>query len=194
MEIKAENLAIGYSEPIIENINFVFTRPSLIQVLGPNGAGKTTFLKTLIGLLRPLRGRVLIANEDVSGKPEKAGKYVGYVPQIFAPTHSPFPVTAWEFVEAGLMLYSRWPRIIASKDIRNRVKEVLELVDLPKSVWNKSIWKLSGGQRQRVLIARALINDPPILILDEPLAPVDPAGKALLAELIGKLGKEKLII
>ncbi len=193
--IKIVGLTVGYGEEVIlENVNLEFRGPGLVQILGPNGAGKTTLLRTILGLIKPLKGRIYINGIDVTGSPGKAGSNIGYVPQLFITGHNPYPVTAWEFVESSLLLHKRWPRLFITLEDRHRIEYILGRVGLPGEAWHKSLWNLSGGQRQRVLIARALIHDPGILVMDEPLSAVDPAGRAELARLIGELAKEKLVV
>ncbi len=191
-----EKLTVGYNGyPVIKDIDFSIKGPALLQILGPNGAGKTTLLKAVLGLLKPLYGRVIVNGSDVTGKPWRAGKYFGYVPQLFTTSTTMYPVTAWELVENTYMLYrKRWPRLFPEKNVRRRVAEVLRAVGLPRDAWYRSFWRLSGGQRQRVLIACALVHDPPILLMDEPLSAVDPAGKVEIARLIGCLKETKLVI
>lgn len=195
-EVKVVDLTVGYgAEIVLEDMNLEFKGHGIVQVLGPNGAGKTTLLKSILGLIKPIKGRIYINGVDVTGSPEKAGVHVGYVPQIFSPSTTTYPVTPWELVESSLLLYRKqWPRLLAGRYAKRRVEEVLRLVGLPEEVWDKSIWELSGGQRQRVLIARALVHDPPILVMDEPLVSVDPAGRVGIAVLIGLLSEKKLII
>ncbi len=193
--IRIVGLTVGYgNEIILENVDLEFRGPGLIQILGPNGAGKTTLLRTILGLIKPLKGKVYINDIDVTGSPGRAGSNIGYVPQLFITGHNPYPVTAWEFIESSLLLHRRWPRLFISLSDRGRIEYILKRVGLPREAWHKSLWNLSGGQRQRVLIARALIHDPRILVMDEPLSAVDPAGRAELAELIGLLAKEKLVV
>ncbi|RLF15147.1 MAG: metal ABC transporter ATP-binding protein [Thermoprotei archaeon] len=181
------------SEVILKDLTVEFKGPGLIQVLGPNGAGKTTLFRTILGLVRPVRGEVIIDGEDVTGNPLKAGALIGYVPQLAFNEREEYPVSAWEYVLMSRQLHKRWPRL-KSKDDVQIVKMTLEMVGLEREAWNKSLWELSGGQRQRVLIARALVHNPPILLMDEPLSSIDPIGKVELAELIGKIAKYRLVV
>lgn len=194
--ITLQHLTVGYGEEIVlRSMNLTLLGPGLIQVLGPNGAGKSTLLRTIAGLLRPIEGRVLISGVDVTGNPRKAGRYIGYVPQLSAEPGAKFPVTVWELVESSLTLYrKKWPRIAVKDHERRLVEETLKKVGLPPSLWHKNVWELSGGQRQRTLIARALVHDPPILVLDEPLAAVDPAGRSEIAKLIESVSRNKLVV
>jgi len=190
--LRVLDLTIGYAKPIVDGINAVFREKTLTQIIGANGSGKTTLIKTLVGILKPLKGSIFLYEEDVTGSPERIGRYVGYVPQIFTPSYFPYPVSVEELIESSYLLYRRkWPRTLSSSDVKKRVEEVLDLVELDKSVKNKSFWELSGGQRQRVLIARALIHEPKILILDEPFSSVDPAGRVSLASMMIKLLKSR---
>ena len=190
-----ENLTVrlGY-EVILSHLSLELKGPSLIQIIGPNGAGKTTLLRTILGLIRPVSGRVAVDGVDITARPDKVGCLIGYVPQLM-PFDKHFPLTAWEIVLNSLLLHRRrWPRIFARKEDIRDVRNVLRLVDLPEDRWHKCFFELSGGERQRVLLARALVYDPKILLLDEPLSAVDPLGKVELATIIGELAEKKLII
>ncbi len=193
--ISVEDLTIVLGgEEIFRNLSLTFEGPGLIQIIGPNGAGKTTLLRAILGLVKPVSGRVIVDGEDLTAKPEEVGKRVGYVPQI-APTDVKIPVTAREFVLNSLLLHTkRFPRVFVSGEDIRRVDDALRSVDLEEGRWDRRLFELSGGERQRVLLARALVYDPPILLLDEPLSAVDPLGKVELAEMIGGLAKEKLIL
>ncbi len=195
VHIEIDNITVrfGYEE-ILSNLTLKLKGPSLIQIIGPNGAGKTTLLKAILGLIKPVSGRIIINGIDITAKPDKVGNLVGYVPQLM-PLDSHIPVTAWELVLNSLLLHRRrFPRILAKKDETERVKKTLEIVDVPQDRWHKPFFELSGGERQRVLLARALVYDPQILLLDEPLSAVDPLGKVELAGIIGELAESKLIL
>ncbi len=193
IEIKDITVRFGYEE-ILSNLTLELKGPSLVQIIGPNGAGKTTLFKVILGLIKPVSGRITVNGIDITAKPDKVGNLVGYVPQLM-PLDSHIPITAWEIVLNSLLLHRRrFPRILAKKDEIEKVKRTLNLVDLPQDRWHKPFFELSGGERQRVLLARALVYDPQILLLDEPLSAVDPLGKVELAEIIGELAKSKLIL
>ncbi len=195
VEVRLEDVDAGYGgEVVLRGVNLVLRGPGLIQVLGPNGAGKTTLLRVMLGLLRPMRGRVLVNGVDVTGRPELAGRFAGYVPQL-EPGSRHFPLTAWEVVETEcLVRCRRWPRLIADAEARRSAEEALERVGLPREAWGRPLHRLSGGQRQRVLIARALVHRPRLLVMDEPLSAVDPAGKREIARLIESLAEESLVV
>ena len=193
--ISLENVTVSFGgEVVLHELNLRLDGPALIQVIGPNGAGKTTLLKVILGLIRPEHGIVRIDDKDLTAKPEDVGKIVGYVPQMI-PSNMGIPITAKEFVLNSLLLHTRrFPRVFIREEEVKKVEDVLKLVDLHEDRWDRRISDLSGGERQRVLLARALVYNPPILLLDEPLSAVDPIGKVELAKLIGRLAKEKLIV
>ncbi len=162
-------------------------------MIGPNGAGKTTLLRVILGLVKPRRGRVVVNGVDVTGRPQQAGRMIGYVPQLTM-LDQHYPLNVLEFVELELLLrHRRWPRL-SNKETREKAARVLRVVGLDESVWSKRLVELSGGQLQRSMIARALVHDPPILVLDEPLSSVDPVGKHEISRLIARLAEKKLVI
>ncbi|RLF25102.1 MAG: metal ABC transporter ATP-binding protein [Thermoprotei archaeon] len=193
--ITLENVTVGYGrEIVLKDLTVTFQGPGLVQVIGPNGAGKTTLLRTILGLIKPIKGRILINGIDVTGKPSKAGPLIGYVPQIMVVKGEEYPVSAWEYVAMSLLLHKKkWPRIGSGESVK-AVRFILRIVGVPEELWHKPMWELSGGQRQRVLLARALVYNPPIILMDEPLSNVDPAGRAELAKLIGELSHQRLIL
>jgi len=189
-----EELTVGYEKPVISRINAVFRSPAFVQVMGPNGAGKTTLLRTIIGTLKPLKGRVYIDGDDVTGSPEKAGKYISYVPQIATYVlGNVFPVTVWEFVEFEAEAYAK--RIgLRRDDVVKLVEKALEEVAIPRDLWGRGVDKLSGGQRQRLLIARALMKRTPVVVMDEPLSAIDAEGREIIAGIAARLKEEGRIV
>ncbi len=196
MRLSVNNVVVRFGkETILSGINLDFEGPGLVQILGPNGAGKTTLLRTILGLVKPVKGRVFVDGIDVTGKPEKAGAHIGYVPQALREEgiHR-YPVSAWELVETEVMLRRKMIGLRISSEIRSSVIRALKLAGVNESLWDKSLWELSGGERQRVMIARALVHDPAIVLMDEPLSPIDPPGRVMLAETIACLSQKKLVV
>lgn len=155
---------------ILRDINVQINAGEYIGVFGPNGGGKTTFLHLLLGLLQPTLGKISIV-------PGSLRKQIGFVPQRF-PFDIKFPISVLDVVLMGALSKITWlgqPR----KQDRIRAKELLELLGL-LPFHQRPFGSLSGGQIQRVLIARALLGDPKILLLDEPTANVDlPSGDTI---------------
>jgi len=186
------NVVIGYDKPLSQELNLQINR-GLVLVLGPNGCGKTTLLRTIAGLVRPLKGSIKIMGEDVTGNPKKAGRYVGYMPQLsYFKTF--FNVTVLEYVESGLILKAGGFSIRSPETVKKLVHDILEAVGVPQEYWDRSLWKLSGGMKQRVLLARAIIGNPIVLLLDEPLSAIDPSGREPLANLIMKFAEDRVVI
>lgn len=194
--LNVRSLTIGYERPLVHDINIVIRAPHTLLIVGPNGVGKTTFLKTLTGLIKPHTGRVYVNEIDVTGNSELAGMFMDYVPQLFSSTVSVnFPISVWEFIEFSLVLHSRKRKTgIGKNEMRKIIREVLSIVGIDSSLWHRSVWKLSGGGRQRLLIARALANNQPIILLDEPLSSIDPEGKVEIVNIISSLRKDKILM
>jgi zinc/manganese transport system ATP-binding protein len=172
---------------VLRDITATFEGPGLYQVIGPNGSGKTTLLLTILGVLKPVKGKVIVETGAYTNAPR-----MSYMPQ----THSlprDAPITVYEFVENYYILSRSKFRL---RDVvgRERVEKVLELVGIPKSLWYEKLSRLSGGMAQRAVLARALVLDAPIVLLDEPFANIDPEGKVELAEVLGSMSKSKLLI
>ena len=185
--IKLDRVRAGYGRiEVLKGDTLSLNGPGLILVLGPNGAGKTTLLKVVAGLLKPWSGRVLIMGVDVTGSPSKASRYVLYVPQL-RPSPPSYPVTPLEYVECVL-------KAMGVDRARDRAIEALELVGLDRECWNRDVRKLSGGEMQRVFLAPTLVVKKSILLLDEPLASVDPKWKGDLVKVIASRARESLVI
>ncbi|NLM18021.1 MAG: ABC transporter ATP-binding protein [Candidatus Riflebacteria bacterium] len=181
-------VTFGYrpNETVLEDISFVAGTGTFTAVVGPNGGGKTTLIKLLLGLEKPLKGEITVLGTD----PEKARKYLSYVPQ-FAKFDPAFPVSVMEVTLMGFLdrdfFFGRY-----SKAQREKALETLDLVGL-RGKGETSFSELSGGQRQRVLIARALVSEPKLLLMDEPDASIDPLGTEELHDFIAGL-KEKMTV
>ncbi|MCM8749617.1 metal ABC transporter ATP-binding protein [Thermomicrobiaceae bacterium CFH 74404] len=181
--IVVDRLTTGYHrQPVLEEISFAVPRGALVGVIGPNGGGKSTLFRAIIGLLKPWRGNVLIG-----GVPARPNPDMTYVPQTDM-VDWVFPVTVWDVVMMG-----RYPRLgfLRRPGARDRelVEHALEQVRM-QDYRHKPIGALSGGQRQRVFLARALAQEPSILLLDEPVSGVDAPTQHFIFELLEELCSE----
>jgi ABC-type Mn2+/Zn2+ transport system ATPase subunit len=164
--VLVEGLAVGYgAQPVLSSVSFAADPGRTVCVLGPNGGGKTTLFRALIGELEPSAGHVRLA-----GRP-------AYVAQTER-TRLDFPVSALDVATMGALAHGRW-WLPARRADRAAARAALERVGLSSEA-NAPFGELSGGQRQRALLARALVQDSPVLLLDEPLSGVDPASAGLI--------------
>ncbi len=184
-DLEAHGLYLGYGRrPVLENVNLRLSSPYFLVVMGPNGAGKSTFLRGVVGLLKPLKGKILVYGYEPWKDKKSVRALVGYVPQLMN-IHEEVPITVEEIVAMGLLSKLPPPRLISSR-IKELVSEVLELVGM-KGYGSKFFNQLSGGQQKRVLIASALIRRPRALVLDEPGSMLDFKARCELNQLIEKI-------
>ncbi len=183
-EIK--NLSAGYSPNniILKNINLKVYRNDFIGIIGPNGGGKSTLLKIILGLLKPIEGNIIYNNKKSNNLK------IGYLPQINS-IDKDFPIKVIDVVLSGLMDGNSYKRF--SKNDKESAISLLEKVSLGK-YYNKPISKLSGGQMQRVYLCRAIINNPELLILDEPNTYVDKNFEKELYQHLKELNKQMAIL
>lgn len=183
--IYIENLSAGYDgRAVIHDINLHVARGEFVGIIGPNGGGKTTLIKSILGLIEPVTGKICFRNAE--------GKYVprlsvGYLPQR-KDIDTLFPITVEEVVLSGLMHDLGWFRR-PSLQQKRRVGEILDMVGM-KEFRNFSIGALSGGQMQRVMVGRAIIQKPELLVLDEPNSYLDMAFEQQLYRLLSQLNAE----
>ncbi len=181
MDINCQNLSIGYSNmPIHEDISFTIPAGAYVCVVGENGAGKTTLIKTLLGLIPPIKGSVVIGGGEKNLK-------IGYLPQQ-TQVQKDFPASVSEVVLSGCLnkVGMRPFYLRSEKKLAMQMLEKLGISDLAK----KSYSRLSGGQQQRVLLARALCATSDILLLDEPTAGLDVGATAEFYGVLRKLNAE----
>ncbi len=169
----------------IDNISFKVEKGEIVGFLGPNGAGKTTTMRALTGFLYPTQGTIKIADFDISVNPVEAKKYIGYLPEN-TPLYT-------EMTVLGYLNFAADVKGMKKKTRNGHIDEIINKTGLSK-VSSSIINKLSKGFRQRVGIAQALINNPDILILDEPTIGLDPNQIIEIRKLIIDLGKEKTVI
>ena len=159
--------------------------PGILGLLGPNGAGKSTLMRILATLVKPTSGRVLWNGEDIAKKPDALRVELGYLPQDFGVYEA---LSAREF-----LAYLAAVKGLPSKLARERIDECLGLVGLSDS-GDRRLGDFSGGMRQRVGIAQALLNDPKLLIVDEPTVGLDPEERLRFRHLITDLAAQRLVI
>ncbi|MGM9479757.1 ABC transporter ATP-binding protein [Roseateles sp. NT4] len=157
-------------------------KPGVVGLIGHNGAGKSTLMQMLATLMKPTRGSILLEGQDIVAKPELMRRRLGYLPQDFGV----YPhLTALEFLQYFAAL--------KGVSDRQRLQQLLELVNLHEQA-NRPAIGFSGGMRQRLGIAQALLNDPDVLIVDEPTAGLDPEERLRFRHLLGDLGRQRLVI
>jgi len=160
-------------------------RPGVLGLLGPNGAGKSTLMRILATITRPTNGRVLWNGTDTASDPDSLRKVLGYLPQDFGV----YPhLSAQEFLE-----YLAAVKGLEIRSVKQRIAELLELVNLTE-VAKRPLGGYSGGMKQRVGIAQALLNDPQLLIVDEPTAGLDPEERVRFRNLLSELSGERIVI
>ena len=176
---------------IIKNISFNVKRGDYTAIIGPNGGGKSTLLRLILALTNPTSGEIKLFNK--SRKEFKKGYKIGYVPQQAAQFDLNFPITVYEVVKLGFAYKSSLFKSISSED-KQHIENIMEKVGIV-GLKDRLVSQLSGGQRQRVMIARALVNRPQILILDEPNTGVDTHSQKIFYDFLRELNqKEKITI
>ena len=179
--VEIENLTVDYQGILaLEKVNFSVESKDFLGIIGPNGAGKTTLFSCMLGLLDNYKGEIRFFGTSIKKSKKYLGQ-IGYVPQkpVFEKN---FPATISEVVEMGLTKNSK----------KDRIDEVLQKVWLHE-LSHRRIGDLSGGQQQRVFIAKALVNKPQVLILDEPVTGIDSQSKELFYQILHDLNQKENI-
>ncbi|GAB7388573.1 metal ABC transporter ATP-binding protein [Bacillaceae bacterium] len=172
---------------VLEKIDMTVQAGEFLGLVGPNGSGKSTLIKIILGLLKPNAGEVRLFGQPLSRF--RDWPKVGYVSQKANSFNTGFPATVFEVVSMGLfgkMGLFKW----MGKKEKAKVYEAIETVGLSEYA-RQNVGKLSGGQQQRVFIARALVSDPELLILDEPTVGVDAQSEAQFYDLLEKMHRER---
>lgn len=181
-EIVCKKLSLGYDgKSVVENIDFSVSGGDYLCIVGENGAGKSTLMKTILALQKPLSGEITY------GDGLKASE-IGYIPQR-TDAQKDFPATVYEIVLSGCLSGLGFRLFYTKKQKETALKnmEILGITEFSKRCFRE----LSGGQQQRVLLARALCSTKKMLLLDEPVAGLDPVVTSELYETIDKLNKER---
>ena len=186
MQLTVENLSKNYRGNVraLSNVNLTL-KPGVLGLLGPNGAGKSTLMRILATITRPTSGRVLWNDADIARYPDPLRSSLGYLPQDFGVYPN---LSAIEFLD-----YLAAVKGIPAAAARRRIDELIALVNLADAA-KRPLGGYSGGMRQRVGIAQALLNDPQLLIVDEPTAGLDPEERVRFRNLLSELSGERLVI
>ncbi len=185
MELKTIDLTKKFgSKTAVNHLNITLSN-GVYGLLGPNGAGKTTLMRLLCGIQTPTSGKIVLNGKNIVGLGEKYRDLLGYLPQLFGY----YP----DFTALDFLLYISALKGLSDKNAKRKSKELLEAVGL--SAENKhKIKTFSGGMKQRLGIAQAMLNDPRILILDEPTAGLDPKERVRFRNLISAFAKDRIVI
>ncbi len=186
MQLNVENLSKSYRGSVhaLRGVQLSLS-PGVLGLLGPNGAGKSTLMRILATITLPSSGRVTWNGADIASTPDSLRNVLGYLPQDFGVYPN---LSAIEFLE-----YLAAVKGIPAEPARKRIAELLELVNL-KDAARRPLGGYSGGMRQRVGIAQALLNDPQLLIVDEPTAGLDPEERVRFRSLLSELSGERIVI
>ncbi|MBI4496056.1 MAG: metal ABC transporter ATP-binding protein [Deltaproteobacteria bacterium] len=172
---------------VLQDVSLAISRGDFLALIGPNGSGKTTLIRIILGLLPQSSGRVFLMGET----PEQFSQWerIGYVPQKATHLDPFFPAAVREVVGMGLLCRKRFPRLLSRRD-EAAIDRALDQVGM-RELKGRRIGELSSGQQQRVFIARAIVNGPDILFLDEPTAGVDADTQERFYDLLADLNRQR---
>lgn len=189
--LTTSNLCVGYSskkeiKTIASNINLTLKKGELIALIGANGIGKSTLLRTLIGIQPPLSGAVILNGKNILDYDSIS--FAQNLSIVLTEKLPPSILTVFEIIALGRQPYTNWLGNLSDNDI-SKINEAMELTQIT-SLANKKHYEISDGQLQNVLVARALAQDTPLIILDEPTTHLDLLHKVSLFKLLKKLAKD----
>ncbi len=186
--IRLENVSFSYGDKqVLKNINFSIERGMFMGLVGPNGGGKTTLIKIILGLIKPDEGSVYLLDKPIDTF--KDWNRIGFVSQKANTFNRGFPATVFEVVAMGLTAKIGYFRFM-KKNHKEKVLAAIEQVGMSDYAYH-NIGNLSGGQQQRVFIARALVSEPELLILDEPTVGIDYKNVERFYDLLHELNVKK---
>lgn len=184
--IEVSDLTKRYGKNVaVDHLSFRVKRGQIYGFLGPNGAGKTTTMNMLTGYLAPAEGKVVINGHDISEEPVEARRCIGYLPEI--------PPLYLDMTPSEYLQFAAELKGVPRKDRKEETERVMERTQI-QDMQDRLIRHLSKGYRQRVGLAQALLGDPEVLILDEPMVGLDPKQIIEIRELIRSLGKKHTVI
>jgi len=180
--VDIQNISVGYDENIVlRDVSLKIYERDFLGIVGPNGGGKTTLVKSILGLLKPVLGSIIFPDKEMKNR-------IGYMPQINLIDRK-FPILVSEVIESGLMAAKN----LSKSEKKEKVRAIIREMDI-ENISEKAIGELSGGQTQRVLLARAIVNDPKLLILDEPSSYLDRQFESHFYELLQEINKKAAIV
>ena len=185
MTLEIKNVTKSFENTVILNDISIALKSGVYGLLGANGSGKTTLMRIICGVIKADEGSIIYNGENTNEKPDPFRTILGFLPQDFRY----YP----DFTGLKFLLYMAALKGLDNKMAKKKCNELLRLVGL-EDVKNKKIKKYSGGMKQRLGIAQAMINDPKVLILDEPTVGLDPKERVRFRNLISSFSKEKIII
>lgn len=188
--VNVNNVSFKYDkEYIFKNVSFTVEKGDFIGIIGSNGAGKSTLIKLILGQLKPSTGNIRVNGNNPCTR--KGLEKIGYVPQVGFSRGAEFPATVTEIVMMNMYKEIGFFKFAKKKHL-DKVYKALEIVNMLEFK-NRKFSDLSGGQQQRVIIAKAIVNSPNLLILDEPTTGIDHKSETMLYNLLDKISREKNI-
>ncbi|GGP14131.1 metal ABC transporter ATP-binding protein [Oceanobacillus neutriphilus] len=185
--VSMSNINFHYgSRKVLDNINFEIPDGAFMGLVGPNGGGKTTLIRLILGLEKPETGEIMVFGQPIQKLKNK--DRIGFVSQKANSFNKGFPATVYEVVASGLTAQLGYFRFLSKKD-KQKIHEAIAQVGMTEYT-KQNIGDLSGGQQQRIFIARALVSDPELIILDEPTVGIDYENVKRFYELLYKLSTE----